>query len=255
MLNANEFTYQQFKDNRVKLLPEFTEGMSGSLLLATHKKTGERYIVKHTYPHNAANEYVACWLAEKLGVPAPTALLLSPNRLFSSQYAVAISYIDDLTGFDKTKVPANLHNDLIGQFTLNILIANDDKLQLGMAGRHIYSYDFSEAFNVSDDLLYQAFCFNNNLGISLIKQKIDSFRDYLDHVDFDIPGLALEFNLDPKRQQSGMIETAERVLDIKEDEIEALAYELMKAYPVGYIKYYKECLRAIHNLVNRMSQE
>ena len=221
MLNANEFTYQQFKDNRVKLLPEFTEGMSGSLLLATHKKTGERYIVKHTYPHNAANEYVACWLAEKLGVPAPTALLLSPNRLFSSQYAVAISYIDDLTGFDKTKVPANLHNDLIGQFTLNILIANDDKLQLGMAGRHIYSYDFSEAFNVSDDLLYQAFW----------------------------------FNLDPKRQQSGMIETAERVLDIKEDEIEALAYELMKAYPVGYIKYYKECLRAIHNLVNRMSQE
>ena len=84
MLDSSFFTYEPFIDNRVKSRPGFTVGTSGQLLLATRKEDGKRYLVKHTYPHNAANEYVSCWLAEKLGVPAPRAFLFSPNEAFQS---------------------------------------------------------------------------------------------------------------------------------------------------------------------------
>ena len=90
MLDSREFTFTAYQDNRTLQHEDFVTGLSGPLLLAVHNKTGEKYIVKHTYGHNAANEYVACWLADKIGVPAPKAFLLSRSNLFASKYAVSI---------------------------------------------------------------------------------------------------------------------------------------------------------------------
>ena len=252
MLDARDFFYHPFFDNRVKQHPGFTEGNSGPLLLATHKQTGKKYIVKHTYPHNAANEYVACWLAHRLGIPTPTACLLTPQGPFSSKYVVAISFIEGFTRFEKMNVPINMQDDLIGQFVLNSLIATDDMLQLSATGDHIYSYDFSEAFDISDVLLLKALMLNENIGKILLKQRLDAFRDHLHYVDFDIPGLAKEFNLDPERQKSVMIATARRVLSITDDEINAMSSELRKVYPIGYAAYYEECIHAIKEHVMKM---
>ena len=139
-------------DNRVKTRLGFTVGTSGQLLLATGKEDGHKYLVKHEYPHNAANEYFACWMAEKLGIPAPRAWLLSPNAAFNSKYAVAIEFIEGLTGFDKMSVPEELQEELIGQFAFHALIGSADIMQLNAADGHIYSYDFSEAFYFDNDL-------------------------------------------------------------------------------------------------------
>lgn len=78
MLDSFEFKYEPYKDGRVVNRPSFTVGMSGPLLMATHKATGKKYIVKHTCPHNVANEYVACWLAERMEFPRR-------KRIFSAQ--------------------------------------------------------------------------------------------------------------------------------------------------------------------------
>ena len=113
MLDSSAFTYEPYIDNRVKSRPGFSVGTSGQLLLATHKDNGKKYLVKHTYPHNAANEYVACWLAEKLYVPVPRAYLLSPNKVFKSKYAAAIEFIEGFTNFNKAAVSEELQGDLI----------------------------------------------------------------------------------------------------------------------------------------------
>ncbi len=254
MLNARNFEYKPFQDSRQRHRPGFTEGSSGPLLIATYKKTKERFIVKHTYPHNAANEFAACWLAGKIGVPAPQAYLLSKEGPFASKYAVAISFIEDLTSFEKRNVPPELQNDRIGQFALNRLIATDDIIQLKVSGNHIYSYDFSESFYISDEILLQAFRFSEDIGIEMVKQKLGAFRNHLQIVDFDVPRLAAEFNIDPEKQRNGMTATAKRVLDISETDIQAMSDELMKIYPVGYAVYYVECIHEMQKHVSAFMQ-
>ena len=103
LLDSNALSYRPFIDNRTKKDPLFV-GSSGALLIGK-AKGGKQYIIKHTYPHNAANEFTACWLAEKLGVFAPKAYLLSENKTFASPYAVAIEYIEGFERFEKDAVP------------------------------------------------------------------------------------------------------------------------------------------------------
>ena len=62
MLDSSNLLFEDYLDARVKNRPGFTVGRSGVLKLAVEKETGAKYIVKHTYPHNAANEYVAMCL-------------------------------------------------------------------------------------------------------------------------------------------------------------------------------------------------
>ena len=94
MLDSLTITIAPFKDNRTKRDPKFV-GMSGKLLLGTDAN-GKKYLIKHTYAHNAANEFTACWLAEKMGIFAPKAYLLTNDRRFASPYAVAIEFFDSL---------------------------------------------------------------------------------------------------------------------------------------------------------------
>lgn len=48
MLDSSDFIFEPYKDKRVINHPGFTVGMSGSLLIATHKKNGEE-IHRKTY--------------------------------------------------------------------------------------------------------------------------------------------------------------------------------------------------------------
>ena len=123
MLDSSAFTYESFIDNRIKSRPGFTVGTSGQLLLATHKDDGKKYLVKHTYPHNAANEYVECWLAEKLDTPAPRAYLLSPNKVFKSKYAVAIQYVARVELDPEAEAELNRRLDILHNLTWNSRMA------------------------------------------------------------------------------------------------------------------------------------
>lgn len=93
MIDSATLTYAPFVDSRGKHNPDFTTGQSGKLLIGTDAN-GKKYLIKHCYPHNAANEFVGCWLAKKLDIPAPNAFLLFPNKAFQSRFAVAIEFLD-----------------------------------------------------------------------------------------------------------------------------------------------------------------
>ncbi len=249
MLDSSTLSYASFADNRRSQNPSFEEGQSGMLLIGTDEQ-GQEYIVKHSYPHNAANEYVACWLAKKLGVPAPNAYLLSPNKAFRCGYAVAIEFLD-LEPFDKAAAP--YPDDLIAQFALSSLIILDDMIQLNVAGGHIVSYDFSESFCMSNmnPILTHLDRADRRQGqegaYTILRRLLTSFRRHISLVDFNIPGLAHEFNLDCDEMREGMIEAAKRTLLIADDEIEEMSIELENLYPMEIAVYYEECIRAIQN--------
>lgn len=243
MIDSSEFKYEPYADGRVINRPGFTVGMSGPLLIATHKTTGRRFLVKHTYPHNAANEYVACWLAERIGAPAPKAYLLSPNRAFASKYAVALEYIDGLRGFKKEDVPEKLKPDLIAQFALCLVLRLDDMIQLSRTDEHIYSYDFSEGFNIVDmGLILRV---GEGTMVDLLRSPLQQFKRFTEKENFNVPGLAREFNLDPEEMRSGMIAAVKRTVAITDEELDALSDELMAMYPAAIAVYYEECIRAI----------
>ena len=255
MLDAKDFTYNAYQDSRVKSHPGFIEGQSGPLLLATHKGTGNKYIVKHTYRHNAANEYAACWLENKLGVLTPAAFLLSGNGPFSSNQVVAISFIEGLTSVDMKNLSTVQQEELIGQLAFNMLVASGDRLQLRSAGEHIYSFDFSEAFYVSDEMLYKSLMFNEEMGVSMVGQRVSVFRNYLRTNDFDMPDVAKVFGLDPEKMKTGMFTVAKRVLAIAGEDIEEMSAELMEIYPMVYGIYYEECIHAIQDRVRMINTE
>jgi len=246
MLDSNTLTYAPFTDPRRSRNSAFDVGQSGRLLVGT-ENSGKKYIIKHCYPHNAANEYVACWLAKKLGVPAPDAYLLTPNKAFDSKYAVAIELLN-LEPFDKTAAPHP--EDLISQFALSSLIAQDDTIQLNVAEGHIVSYDFSEAFCMDNmngllALLATGSERDNDTAIEIIRRHVTSFRRHLSFMDFDVPGLAREFNLNNQQMREGMIAVGKKVLQITEENVYALSEELENLYPFEIAIFYEECIFSI----------
>jgi len=253
MLNSNDFQYEPYKDTRVINRPGFTVGRSGPLLLATSKTTGKKYIVKHTYPHNAANEYVACWLANKLGAPCAAAFLLSENGAFNSPYAVAIEFIDGLFGFVKDKVPEVLQEDLIKHFALCLVLHLDDMIQLGRTEDHIFSYDFSEAFGMvgMDYILNEP---DEDRRTDLIIPILNEYRRLIQRETFDVPGLAAEFHLDRDQLKRGMASTIKNTLMISDDDITAMSDELMEMYPVSVAVFYEECIRSIQKRAQQLFQ-
>lgn len=70
MIDSATLTYMPFTDRRKSQGSGFEAGQSGKLLVVTGA-SGKKYIIKHCHPHNAANEYVACWLAKRLGGSCP----------------------------------------------------------------------------------------------------------------------------------------------------------------------------------------
>lgn len=252
MLDSSEFIFEPYNDKRVVNRPGFTVGRSGKLLLAVHKETGRKYLVKHTYPHNAANEYVACWLAERLGVPAPKAYLISPNKAFATQYAVAIEYIEGFRGFQKDDVPENLKSDLIGQFALCLVLRLDDMIQMSRTDDHIYSYDFSEAFNVID--LKRVIRMNDDAAVDRMRPQLQQFKHFTETQDFEVLGLAKEFHLEPKQLKDGMISTIKRAAEITDEDLDALTDALMEMYSAAIAVYYEECIRAIRHKATTLTE-
>lgn len=245
MLDSSTLTFKHFTDPRVKSNPGFIEGLSGPLMLATDK-SGRKYIVKHACFHNAANELVASWLGYKIGAPTPHAYLLNPSEKFPARYGVAIQFIENLKPVDKDHLTEQMQQDIIAQFALNILADTDDNIQMSEAGGRIFSMDFSEAFYVSDTMMLKAFLFNKDAGKAWADNKLDAFCDYMRRLSFDAAcEFAPDLHMDPEHMKAEMIATGKRVLDITDNEIDALADELSKMYPEGYADYYAGCIYAM----------
>ena len=58
-------------------------------------------------------------------------------------------------------------------------------------------------------------------------------------------GFAEQLRMDPAEMKSGMITVAKKVLEITDEEVDALVDEISLMYPAGYAEYYAGCICAM----------
>lgn len=145
VLNASDFTFEYYHDSRLDSEEGFTVGGSGRLLFARSKKSDEKYIVKYEGEKVLINEYVCCWLADKLNVPAPHASFFRKNALFGGRNAVAIEYLNIGKGKLASKTQRKHY---IKAYLFNHIIKNGDAEQIYLWPR-VVTLDFgaSDLFN------------------------------------------------------------------------------------------------------------
>lgn len=83
--------------------------------------------------------------------------------------------------------------------------------------------------------------------VNFLRSPLQQFNRFTEREDFNVPGLAREFNLDPKEMQSGMIVAIKRTATITYTELDTLSDELMEMYPMAIAVYYEECIRVIRD--------
>ncbi len=249
MIDSNTLIYKPYKDSRVKTAPGFTVGQSGALLIA-EGKAGEKYIVKHTFPSNAANEFMGCWLAGKLGLSAPKAHLLTPNRFFLSKYAVAIEFLEDLMMFRFEDTNDIQKRDILGHMVLTHFVRNMDMTQMNQYRDRVVSYDFSDGFEMEYmSSLLSTLRISEDRGIDEISRIFAMYRENLTYFDYDLPETATKICMSAEEAHEIMVDTARRVLDITDDEIEEMGTELQNLYPLPVAVYYEECVHAMQEHV------
>lgn len=120
----------------------------------------------------------------------------------------------------------------------------DDIIQMGRTDDHIYSYDFSEGFNIVD-LRYILKSSDEVMGFFL-QSPLQNFKMYTQKENFDLAIIiAEELQIDSDELKNGMISTIRHATDITDDDLHSLSEELTKMYPMAIAAYYKESIRAI----------
>lgn len=131
-----------------------------------------------------------------------------------------------------------------------LLLRIDDAIQLSCTDKHIYSYDFSEGFNIVDlRLILRA---SEEAMVDFLRPPLQQFKRFTEKEDFNVPGLAREFHLDLEEMRSGMIAAVKRTAAITDDELDELSDELMEMYPTAIAVYYEECIRAIRERAKQL---
>ncbi|WP_022779563.1 hypothetical protein [Butyrivibrio sp. AE3009] len=250
MIDSSKLKYKAFKDPRSETVEGFTEGFSGKLLLAT-APDGKKYIVKHEEMTDAGNEFVACFIGKRMGVPVPEAHILLPDRRLNSPFAVAIEYLDclELVGAYE-KLSEQEKKDVCSQYALSILVDNTDVVQLFRRKGRIVQVDFADALAMSSMMLTVAYGTGN---IGMAKQYIKNYSNYfaetLGYMDFEFPDLARSLGMEAGAEEKLMLETARRVLDITEDDIKGVGKELAIIYPDEMVEHYTNAIRVIQEKV------
>lgn len=248
MLDSDRLSYTAYKDSRAESVEDFEEGSSGSLLLGTDKKTGKKYLVKHMYPHNAANEFVCSTLANKIGVAASRAYLLSPNKAFSSKYAVAIEFLDDLKVVNKENLTHQMKEDLCRACAFQSAFAQSDKISFSEWADRIVTYDFSETFTMDGmSFLLKLLETKSEVAQEFLGRYLYAFKERMAK-EFDFATfLEAEFDIEPDTTLEVMDDMKKRLSGLTDSDIDEICNELDLMYPPEISLYYEFAIQAVRD--------
>lgn len=246
MIDSSRFEFTSYKDHRIESAKDFEAGSSGPLLLGTDKETGKKYLVKHTYPHNAANEFVCCTLANKIGVAAPRAYLLSPNKSFSSKFAVAIEFLDDLKVVNKENLSRQKKEDLCRACAFQTAFAQSDRISFSEWNDRVVTYDFSETFTMDEmGFLLKILEMKSVPAEEFLGRYLYDFKKRIAH-EFDFAAfLKTNFGIEPNTTLGIMDDMAKRLSGITDSDIDDICSELDLMYPPEISLYYIFAIQAV----------
>ena len=248
MLDSNRLSYIAYKDPRAESVKDFKEGSSGSLLLGTDKETGRKYLVKHTYAHNAANEFVCCTLANKIGVAAPRAYLLSPNKAFSSKHAVAIEFLDGLKKVNKESLTRQMKEDICRAYAFQSAFAQSDRISFCEWNDRVVTLDFSETFTMDGmEFLLKILDKRSVSAEEFLGRYLYGFKKRTAK-KFDFANvIEREFGIAPYFTYDVMNNMKKRLSGIKDPDIDEICSELDLMYPPEISLYYEFAIRAVRD--------
>ena len=177
-----------------------------------------------------------------------------PDRRLNSPFAVAIEYLDglELVG-PYEKLSEQEKKDICAQYSLSILVDNTDVVQFFRRKGRIVQVDFADALAMSSMMLAAAYGTGN---IDIAKQYIKNYSNYfsetLGYMDFEFPDLAKSLGMEAGEEEKLMLETARKVLDITEDDIDYVGNELAIIYPDEMVEHYTNAIRVIQEKVAGM---
>ena len=248
MIDSENLIYTEYKDPRIVKIEGFDEGSSGPLLIGSDKQNGKRYIIKHTYPHNAANEYVCCSLAEILGIAAPRAYLLSPNERFSSKYAVAIEFLDGMKEVNKNGLTTQMKKDICRDYAFHYTFAQSDLVGIREWNKRVVTFDFSETFNMDGmSFLLKILEKDPVAATEFLGRYLYGFQNSMAK-EFDYSNVfERNFGIEPDFTFDVMDDFEKQLCEISDSDIYAICDELDLMYPTEISLYYEFALQAVRD--------
>lgn len=246
-----------FVFSRIK--PANRIGDSGPLLLAKCKSDRNlRYLVKHTYTHCAANEFVYTKLAQAMGVKMPNAVLfqLSENEkrvYFKTEYIIGLKYFDIKEAsptFEQMREQAQNWRDYFRFCAMYDMFLESDSFETPLASDgFIYRVDTSEAFLLRN-LHFDMAGVNIILGSGNAKEIIQQYTEEIDYCrlwnfqNFDYRLQQLRDKYGPEAETS-FLEPFSLIQAVSVDYIDNFLNTLCYFYPDFISDYFKFFIVAV----------
>ena len=233
VLKQTEFTFEEYPH----------EGLSGIKFLATRKRDGKKFIVKHQVREDVINEFINYSVAHELGLKTPEFYLFERDecgKLFKSWYAIAIEFIDIVE-------PRGAMNPEGG--TINW---SDYYSFIAMKAALLHTDDYSEIVRCKDGYLYfidTAESLSFNATSDVIFAFIKNFYDHgqVHYKDYDGWG---DF----------YIETINKLADLPTQKISKFLDKLCEVFPLDikgllkthFLDYFDKCQVACKKFINNL---
>ena len=235
LLHENDFSFEPIEQHRTG---DASTGISGKILLADNGR--DKYAVKYQDPFDAAAEFMAITLAEKLRLNCtPSAHLFTPSDRFP--HAIGIEYLPNL------HKPTKKDNILKGVI-LNLLIQNGDKCECTESNGKVYTLDFGESFCFDYHHRTEDFLENCRLAhtdkkvrdrlMPVIQMDYERYmhnlgyvneRNILDTANLLVESLGLD-SFSPTEVRNEWIHVWRRIRTLKEDAFSPMRSELSAVY-------------------------
>lgn len=246
LLNPENYEYCRFNQKR----NDGNEyGESGPLYMAT-RQDSFKLLVKQMNAMDAANEYLACSLAQLLDVNTPKAWLFSSHKQIkriSFRYSVGIEFLDDFS-------PATTEDMLLSPneaarcIIFNMMIDQEDGESYAVHKGRIYTYDFASAFtmgiNFQDGFIKEMKLPSKELS-EFLAQRINEFRQYL----YDAVSTLIKNDILTDVIEAEYKDIRDKFLILAESNgFEPILEDIGELYPEAIVDYYRMILNEISNL-------
>lgn len=243
-------------------------GESGQLYIYTAPDS-KKYLVK-TKPLDVANEYISHQIAKIIGVPTSEAVLIKENGKLS----VGIEYEDDfqranMNDFYGTEkyasddIPicvggrcikpvevteakyeddAPLLAEAMAYLAFRYLVAMEDNIQVAFAHGHLISFDYTYAFNLTEDAFDGIMCGNE----LFFNNAVRNFNNYL----FILHGYKSSLELLRRPNTDRLFDAYfDPILDFYNMDFNELFAELRQVFPRTVVNYYAACFQLINRQI------
>lgn len=247
LLDSSTLTYKVFTDPRSIKDKEFEEGFSGTLFVATDK-SGKKYLVKHQECTDAGNEYVASFIARKMGIPAAKAHILTPDDRLFSHFAVAIDFMDGLERcrLDDPELTEQEKKDIVLQNALALLLDNSDTVELYKYKGRVVQVDMADSFSINGFMIVPMYAAGHpEMARQMLGNYITHFAENVHNQTFQIPTLAKWVSMDEAEVEELVYSAFRKVVDITDEEKEEVYKDLKSIYTHDMAMHYIKAIEVL----------